>query len=198
MAPSSKSYRAARGPTRLVLRALYRLDVVGAERVPRRGPLVVVANHESVLDPFVLAAALPRQLRFLAKAELWRCPPVAFAMDALGGIRVERGRGDVGALAAARAALDGGEAVAVFPQGRVRSTAPWLRGAARLALATGAPILPVRLLGTAAALSRGHLGLPRLRVAVGAPIEVEPAATTTVAAARALTERVRRAVEALG
>jgi 1-acyl-sn-glycerol-3-phosphate acyltransferase len=196
MPRSSASYRAVRRLARTLLRAIYRLEVVGDDRVPRDGPLVVVANHESLLDPFVLGSAMPRELRFLAKSELWRYWPVARAMDALGGIPVERGRGDLTALGATRAAVESGAAVAIFPQGRVRSAGPWLRGAARLALTTGAPVLPVRLQGTAEALSRGHVGLPRVRVFVGEPIEVQPAATT-VAAARDLTERFRRAVELL-
>jgi 1-acyl-sn-glycerol-3-phosphate acyltransferase len=196
MSSSSSPYGAVRGVARTVLRTLYRLHVEGDQHVPALGPLLVVANHESVLDAFVLGAALPRQLRFLAKAELWRYAPVGRAMDALGAIPVARGRGDVAALDAARAALESGAAVAIFPQGRVRSTRPWLRGAARLALTTGTPLLPVRLLGTADALSRGRVGLPRLRVVVGAPIQVERA-RTTVASTRELTEQVRAAVEGL-
>ncbi len=178
------------------MRLLYRLQVEGAERLPPRGSLIVVANHESVLDAVVLGAALERELRFLTKAELWRIPLLGRVLDALGGIAVERGRGDLAALARARDALEAGEAVALFPQGFVRTEGPWQRGAARLALATGAPLVPVRLVGTAHALARGRIGLPRLRVVVGAPIAVAPG-PATVAAARELTERVRAAVDAL-
>src|SRR5262245_30756253 len=129
-------YETVRRAARPLLRALYRLEVRGAELVPA-GPLVVVANHESVLDPFVLGCALDRDLRFLAKAELWGHRPVAWAMERLHAIPVERGRGDRAALAAAGRALADGDAVAVFPQGVVRGSGSWQRGAARLALATG-------------------------------------------------------------
>ena len=152
-----------------------------------RGPAVLIANHESVLDPLVLGCAIERDLRFLAKAELWRYRPVGWAMDALRGIRVDRGRGDRDALAEARRALEAGEAVAIFPQGAVRAGGPWHRGAAKLALATGAPIVPVRLVGTARALSRGRVGFPRLVVIVGEPIRVDPG-PVTIAAAKRLTE----------
>jgi 1-acyl-sn-glycerol-3-phosphate acyltransferase len=192
----SPSYRTLRRLCRPLLRAVYRLQVTGAERLPASGPLVVVANHESVLDPFVLGCALDRELRFLAKAELWRSRPVAWAMDGLGALRVERGSGDREALAEARRALEAGDAVAVFPQGVVRSSGPWHRGAAKLALSTGAPVVPVLLVGTARALSRRRLGFPRLRVVVGEPIVVAPE-RPTIAAARSLTERLRAAVEAL-
>jgi 1-acyl-sn-glycerol-3-phosphate acyltransferase len=181
---------------RPLLRVLYRLEVAGGERVPATGPTIVVANHESLLDPVVLGCAIERELRFLAKSELWRLRPVAWLMDGLGGIRVERGRGDRAALDEARRALEAGEALAIFPQGAVRVPGPWQRGAARLALATGAPVVPVRLVGTARALSRGRVGCPRIRVLVGEPIVVEPQ-TATIARAKQLTERLRVAVETL-
>ena len=117
-----------------MVQALYRLEVRGAEHVPLAGPLVVAANHESVLDPFVLGAAMPRPLRFLTKAELWRYPLVGALLEAGGAIPLRRGASDVAAIGAAVAALEAGEAVAIFPQGRVRFEGPWLRGAARMAL----------------------------------------------------------------
>jgi len=197
MSPPAFRYATGRRVCRPLLRAVYRLEVRGAARVPAAGPLVVVANHESVLDPFVLGCALERELRFMAKAELWRHRYVAWAMDRLGAIRVERGRGDRAALEEAERALAAGEAVAIFPQGGVRNGEVWLRGAAKLALVTGAPVVPVRLVGTARALSRGRIGLPKLVVLVGEQIAVERS-QATVAAARELTELLRSAVEALG
>ena len=155
-----------------VVRAMNRLDVVGADRLPATGPVVVASNHDSVLDGIVLGAAISRELRFLAKAELWRSRLLAWALDALGAIRIERGCGDHLALARVRQALETGQAVAIFPQGAVRGDRAWHRGAARMALATGAPLVPVRLVGTARALSLGRIGFPRLRVIVGEPIEV--------------------------
>jgi 1-acyl-sn-glycerol-3-phosphate acyltransferase len=189
-------YRSVRALARPLVRVLYRLEVRDARRVPAAGPVIVVANHESVLDPIVLGCAIERELHFLAMAELWRYRHVGRALSLLGGIRIERGRGDRDALSQARAALEAGRAVAVFPQGIVRSTGGWHRGAAKLALATGSPIVPVRLIGTARALSRGRVGLPRLVIVVGEPIPVE-AGRSTVAAARSLTDRLRGAVEQL-
>src|SRR5512138_868611 len=79
--------------------AVYRLEVVGADRLPISGPAVVAPNHDSVLDGIVLGAALSRELRFLAKAELWRSRLLAWMLDGLEAIRIERGRGDHLALA---------------------------------------------------------------------------------------------------
>ena len=179
-----------------LVRAMYRLEVVGADRLPVTGPVVIAPNHDSVLDGIVLGAAISRELRFLAKAELWRSRLLAWVLDGLGAIRIERGHGDQLALARVRQALDAGQAVAIFPQGAVRGDRVWHRGAARMALVTGAPLVPVRLVGTARALSRGRIGFPRLRVIVGEPIEVARAPEDPVAATK-LTERLRVAVESL-
>lgn len=188
-------YRAVWLFVRALARVLYRLEVRGA--VPATGPFVLVANHEAGLDAVVLPLATPRPVRFLAKEELWRRRPVAWLMDALGGIPVSRGRGDVEALRRACSLLEAGEPVGVFPQGTVRGDRPWRRGAAKLALATGAPLVPVLLVNTREAFSRGRIGFPKVRILIGEPIAVERA-KPAVAAARELIERLREAVEALG
>lgn len=180
-----------------LMRGIYRVDVRGAVHVPLGGPVVVAANHESLLDPFLLAAAIPRPIRFLAKAELWGVPLLHYVLDELEAIPVERGRSDVGAVASAVAALEAGAIVGIFPQGGVRREGPWLRGAARIALAAGAPLLPVRLLGTRTALGPGTIGFPPLAVLIGEPLEVTRA-VPTIEHARAVTAQLQAAVEALG
>lgn len=185
-------YEGIRAPVRAVFRLLYRVEIVG--RVPR-APCVVVANHESVLDPPLLALAAEQPLRFLAKEELWRWRPAAWLMDALGGIRVARGRGDRAVLARAVALLDSGESVAIFPEGTVHGGV-WSRGAARIALEAGVPLVPVRIVGSGRAISGRRLGLPRIRVVVGEPIDVARA-RPTVAAARELTDQVAARVGSL-
>ena len=159
-----------------------------------RGPVIVAANHESLLDPPLLALTARQPLHFLAKVELWRYPPGAWLMDALGGIPITRDRRDLLSVGRAAELLRAGESVALFPEGTVRG-GPWTRGAARLALATGAPLVPVRIVGTRRALSRGRIGFPRIRLVVCEPIEVERA-QPTVAAARELTARLQAAVDA--
>jgi 1-acyl-sn-glycerol-3-phosphate acyltransferase len=182
-----------------VLRLAWRLEVHGADRIPR-GPVIVVANHDSLADPFVLGAALDRPLRFLAKQELWSNRVVGRVLDALGGIPVERATGDVAAVAVAGRALAAGAAVAIFPQGTVLgpSDRPWQRGAARLALTSGAPLVPVAIVGASEGLRPGTR-LPRLtrvRIVVGEPIVVDPV-QPTIPLTRELTARLRTAVEGL-
>ena len=192
-------YRVVRVLLGPVIRAVWPLRVDGAANVPR-GAAIVVANHDSLSDPFFLGTAIDRPLRFLAKRELWRNPLVGRMMDGLGGIAVERSRGDVGAVAAVARALEQGAAVAIFPQGTVLGPAerPWQRGAARLALATGAPLVPVAIVGAADVLRPGtwRPRRARVRVTIGRPIVVERA-DPTIPATRELTARLRDAVRAL-
>lgn len=193
-------YRTVRRIVRPLLRLAWRLRVDGAERLPS-GPAIVVANHESLADPFVLGSALDRPLRYLSKQELWSNRLVGRLMDALGGIPIARARGDLAAVGAAARALEAGDVVAIFPQGTTLGPPdrPWHRGAARLALTTGVPLVPVAIVGAADGLRPGTR-LPRLarvRVVVGEPIAVERT-QPTIPATRELTERVRSAIAALG
>ena len=191
------SYEAYRRSLTPVLRALYRIEVRGQENVPTTGPLVVAGNHDSILDPLVLAAVIPRSMRYLGKSELWRIPVLRWWLGTVEAIPVQRGRSDTVAIASAVAALEAGEVVGIFPEGGVGRAGPWLRGAARMALATGAPILPVRLLDTRKALGRGSIAFPPLAALIGEPIAVERTAPTAELA-RTLTDRLQAAVEALG
>ena len=113
-----------------------RMKVEGADDVPRHGSLLVVPNHDSQWDPPLVAAALRRRrpLRFLARANLWEIPGLGPILSAIGQIPIERGRGDRGALDQAVELLRAGEAVCVFPEGklsngerlRARSGVGWL------------------------------------------------------------------------
>jgi 1-acyl-sn-glycerol-3-phosphate acyltransferase len=185
---------------RRLLRTIYRIEVAGGERIPERGPVILVSNHESIVDPFVLGVATPRPIRYMAKSELFRNRPLAWAMEAFGAFPIVRGGGDSGAMDRARELLDEDQVLGMFPQG---TSKPWLRrgwhrGAARLALDTGAPIVPVCMVNTEKILRPGKLkmGLPRVRIIVGEPIRVEPG-RPTIKAAKALTERVESTITEL-
>ncbi len=178
---------------RRVLTRLYRAEVRGVENVPPVGPCILVANHESLIDPWILCLATPRRVRFMAKAELWRYPGIRWAMEAYGTFPVERGNGDTGAMRRAGELLAAGEMLGMFPRGTSKPTGNrvWHRGTARLALAHGAPLVPIRLVATRQLLPRRPI-----RVLVGKPIEVTQQ-HPTIATARELTARVEAAVEAL-
>ena len=175
----------------MLARLLYRVEIAGT--VPP-GPVIVAANHESMLDPPLLALTARQPLHFLAKVELWRYRPGAWLMDSLGGIPIRRDRRDLLSVGRAEELLRAGESVAIFPQGTVRGGV-WTRGAARLALATGTPLVPVRIVGTRRALSKGRVRLAKVRLVVCEPIRVEQA-KPTVAAARELTAELEQRVGA--
>ena len=173
-----------------LMRRLYRIEVIGGEHIPPEGGCILAANHESVVDPFILGVATKRAIRYMSKAELFRNRAVAATLRSLGAFPVERGGGDRAAFSEAAELLRRGEVLGIFPQGTSKQQLErrWHRGAARLALVTGAPIVPVRMTGT-----RGLPLRTRVRIIVGPPIAVEQA-RPSVAAAKALTEQVEQAV----
>ncbi|MBN1529394.1 MAG: 1-acyl-sn-glycerol-3-phosphate acyltransferase [Thermoleophilaceae bacterium] len=156
------------------LRIWFRLRVSGAEHVPAEGAAIVVANHKSFLDTFFLAIGTRRHLRYMAKAELFR-GPAGWLLPRLGAFPVRRGQADSDAMETAAAILGHGGLVAIFPEG-TRVDEPDALGAPRhgaghLALATGAPIVPAAVSGTAH-LWLGPLPKPRrVRVTFLEPVE---------------------------
>ncbi|MGN9778926.1 lysophospholipid acyltransferase family protein [Micromonospora sp. H33] len=209
-------WRAAQLLARLVVGLLARLEVTGS--VPaylRRGPLILAANHISPFDPVVMAAACRAvgvSPRIMATGGLFRAPVVGPAMRHAGHIRVERGTSGVHrALDDAAAAVAGGSAILVYPEGRI-GLDPGLwpergkTGAARLALACGAPVVPVAQWGSHEVLpyrapkgllkgvARAMVRRPVVRVHFGEPIDLGDLAHGTPGAARRGTDRIIDAI----
>jgi 1-acyl-sn-glycerol-3-phosphate acyltransferase len=135
----------------------WRLRVEGTW--PAGGPFVVVANHQSILDILLLSRA-PREMKWIAKEELFRIPWVGWMLRMSGDIPIRRGDAESGgeALARARAYLARGMSVMLFPEGTRSKTGrllPFKSGAFRLAAETGVPVLPVALHGTARGMPKG-------------------------------------------
>jgi len=165
-----------------------RFDITGVSRIPRTGPAIVVANHRSYFDTVAIGMTLMRTgrpVRFLGKKEVFDAPVVGTVATALGGIRVDRGSGHGSSLREAERALAAGEIVALMPQGTIpRGQAffdPVLKGrsgAARLAAASGAPVVPIGLWGTERVWPRSSRlpnltqvqAPPTVRVRVGRPV----------------------------
>ncbi len=160
---------------RSLARLYFRIEVVGAERVPLESPLVVASNHLSVLDPPLIGCVCPRELRYLAKAELFRYGLFTKLIRRLGAFPVERGTADVGAIKTALELLKGGHAVLIFIEGTRgdgRYLLPPNAGATLLARQSGAPVLPTAIIGTERAWRKGAR-FPRpakVKVAFGEPI----------------------------
>jgi glycerol-3-phosphate dehydrogenase (NAD(P)+) len=131
----------------------FRLSRIGREHGKVKGPLIVAANHRSFLDPFVIGASLPlrRPLHYVAKVELFEKRWQGWILNRLGAYPVRRGQSDEQTLDTSREVLERSGAVCIFPEGtrhRTGSLARPKRGFGRLALETGAAVLPVAVHGT--------------------------------------------------
>jgi 1-acyl-sn-glycerol-3-phosphate acyltransferase len=163
-----------------LMRLLFRVEGRGTEHVPAEGPVLIVANHSSVLDPPLVGGMCPRELTFLAKAELFRIPGFGGLIRRLGARPLRREGADPSALRTARRVLAEGKALLVFPEGtrgeegRLREAKP---GAALLAVQSGAAVVPVYVSGSGRAWPRGRR-LPRpakVVVTFGAPLRFQQA-----------------------
>lgn len=185
-------YTLARAVVVPFLRLYFRLERIGAEHLPHSGPLILAANHRSFLDPFVIGALARRPVYYVAKRELFERRWQAWLLNALGAFPVDRGAGDAEALATARAILARGDCVVIFPEGtRVRSgpLGPAHRGVGRLALETGARIVPIALIGTED-VRRGWRVRPRkVRIRCGAPLLFPTVERPSPTLAASITER---------
>lgn len=197
-------YRAGWMLVRGVARWVWRLEVVGAERVPLQGAAIIAPNHLSVLDPPLIGCACPRELRYLAKAELFRNRAVGWFLRRLGGFPVERGTADVSAIRTALNFLKDGRAVIIFIEGtRGDGTRllPPTPGVTLLARQSGAAVVPTAIVGTDKAWRKGTK-LPRrapIKVAFGQPFTYREAFGDRAdrAARDAFSELVMEQIEAL-
>jgi 1-acyl-sn-glycerol-3-phosphate acyltransferase len=194
--------RGARTWARIILGVtLVRLRVEGGERVPRDGPVVFMANHESWLDIPVLLAAIPVQVRFLAKKSLFGVPFLGWAMIAMGFIPVDRQnrREAVKSFEEAAQRIRTGRSVLIFPEEtrtRDGKLLPFQRGGFLIAIKAGIPIVPVGLDGPRRCLARDSylLRAGPITVRFGEPI---PTAGLGVTAKDVLITQVRDSVETL-
>jgi 1-acyl-sn-glycerol-3-phosphate acyltransferase len=168
-------YQFARAIVLSVFRVVFRVRVVGKDRVPTTGAYIVAPSHRSILDIPFAAFITPRTVRFLAKDDLFEHPIGARFFDALGAVKVERGTADRAALRALEDALSSGAPVAIFPEG-TRGSGPEIHelfaGAAFLAIKLGVPIVPVGIGGSEHILPKGKVfpRIHRVAVSVGEPI----------------------------
>ena len=169
-------YLAIAGLSWPILRGVYRLKDTGVENLPREGGYVLSANHTSSFDPWPLGIPVfPRRyLRFMAKSELF-WPPLGWLVEGGGGFKVRRGERDTEAIDTAERLVREGYVVVMFPEGtrrtkglRKKHVARAHTGAARIALAAGAPLVPAAISGTGQLLR-----LARLHVAYGPPLDID-------------------------
>ena len=149
-------YRVVRAILVVLLRAFFRWEFIGLEKIPREGPVIVAANHISYFDPLCHALAIDtagRTMRFFAKSELWKNKFLKFVLTNANQIPVERGTGETGPIEKAEEALARGELVIIYPEATISRNEDLTpmqgkTGVARVALATGAPVVPIAVWGS--------------------------------------------------
>jgi 1-acyl-sn-glycerol-3-phosphate acyltransferase len=161
---------------------LFRIRYRGREHIPPEGGLILASNHISVLDPVIIAMSVTttgRAVRFLAAAEFFRKPFIGWGLRRIRQIPIRRGASDRRALEQAAGVIRRGALAGIFPEGTLSpdgAPLPGKRGAARIALASGVPILPCGIWGTRARWPRGGIRWtrplrPKVVVAFGPLLE---------------------------
>jgi 1-acyl-sn-glycerol-3-phosphate acyltransferase len=184
---------------RLFFRLYGRWKIFGKEHIPRTGPVLFAANHASYLDPPLGWAAAYRQRKMwgMARDDLWKNRIIAYLLDSIGVIPLRRRSADRAALRQAIEILNAGETVGIFPEGTRTPDGkllPAQPGIALLVQRTGAPVLPVAILGTYEMLPRNQKKLKRARLAV---IFGEPLHFTAEASREEITTKTMEAIAGL-
>lgn len=186
-------YRLARMVLVPFFRIYFRLRRTGQEHIPMQGPVIFAGNHRSFLDPFIIGSCIKRPVYYVAKQELFMRSWQAWILNALGAFPVNRGNADGQMLDTARAILDRGDAVLIFPEGsRIRpgSLGRPKRGVGRLALETGAPVVPVAIIGTEAVRRGVRIRPHKVRLRFGRSLTFPRVPAASPALAQAVTERI--------
>ncbi|HEX6027153.1 MAG TPA: 1-acyl-sn-glycerol-3-phosphate acyltransferase [Solirubrobacter sp.] len=171
----------------------WRLSRIGREHVPAEGPVLFVCNHRSFIDPFIIGLCSRRPVYYVAKEEIFKIPFVGWLVSALGAFPVRRGAGDADMIETAKAILDRGDPVLIFPEGtrtRPGALGKPKRGVGRLALETGATVVPVAMIGTEAIRKGWRIRPHKIRVRIGAPLTFPRVETATAQLAAAVTDRI--------
>src|ERR687895_2329996 len=163
-------------PVRWVLKACilvyFRLRRLGREHVPD-GAVILAANHRSFLDPFAIGCCINRPIYFVAKQELFRNPILGWFLNCMGAFPVRRGESDEESMETALQLLARGDAVVIFPEGtriRAGSLGRPKRGVGRLALQSGAPVVPVAITGSERARTGWLIRPVKVHVRCGPPL----------------------------
>ena len=193
-------YWAARATIPPVARVYFRMRRHGHRHIPHRGAVIIASNHRSLLDPFIVSACVHRPVYYLAKRELFADRLRGWLFNGLGAFPVRRGESDDAAMTTARMLLARGEALLIFVEGtrtrRAELGEPH-RGVGRLALMTGAPVVPTVLCGTDRARRRWRVRPVKIRTWCSDPIRFERVDTVTGDAAREATAAIWQQVDEL-
>lgn len=174
-------------------RRLFRMSIAGREHFPLHGAVLLASNHRSNLDPFFLGVSAPRQIHFMAKAELWKVGILGRAIDALGAFPVNRGEADRAAVKRAFEFLEAGAVVGLFPEGhrqRDGGLGTINPGVSLFSLREGVVTIPAVIQGSERILRGKRLRLPRVSVTFGPPLELPAEKLSRAEKAQIVSERL--------
>jgi 1-acyl-sn-glycerol-3-phosphate acyltransferase len=193
-------YDGVRIATALLAWTAFRARSSGAERVPETGPVILAPNHFSFMDHFFLGIALRRKIRFMAKSQLFK-PPMQWVFTHGGVFPVRRGLADDAAFVTANTVLARGGCVAMYAEGgRSRSgelSSRPRRGIGRLALESGAPVVPVAIHGSSHVRNWKRGQFPRVHVRYGEPTAWTQVSDPTRAQQQAVADAIFAEVRSL-
>jgi len=184
---------------------LWRVRAIGVENVPKEGPLVLAPNHFSQMDHFFAGVYLRRKIRFMAKSQLFGPPVLTYIYKHGGVFPIRRGHHDEEAFETVHELLRQGEMLLVYAEGgrsRSQRLGEPKPGVGRIALESGAPIVPVAIHGSERARQWTKLHFPRVTIQFGEPVtypvEAEPSRERQLEVATQVFGRVRELYEGLG
>lgn len=170
----------------------FRTRRIGREHIPA-GKVILAANHRSFLDPFIIGICVRRPIYFVAKREIFERRLTGWLLNCLGAFPVRRGESDEESVATALALLERGEAVVIFPEGTRHRSGPLKepkRGVGRLALESGAPVVPIAIVGTERARRGWRIRPVRVTVRCGRPLTYPQVEAPSAHLAREVTARI--------
>ncbi len=144
----SRFYKTLRAIFRPIAKIIFNIKCVGIENVPKDGAFMLCCNHTSMLDILLLIAFCPRQISFMAKAELFKIPVLSSIFKKMGAFPVNRGNRDISSIRHSMRIIKNGGVLGIFPEGKRYRTGPMREvktGCALIAAKTGADVLPVSI-----------------------------------------------------
>ena len=193
-------YEAVRSLTSLYSWSFFRSRVISSEKVPPSGPVILAPNHFSFMDHFFVATSIRRKVRFMAKSQLFK-PPAQWVYTHGGVFPVRRGARDEEAMETAHSILGRGGCLAMYCEGgrsRDGKLADEAKpGIGRLALETGATVVPIAIHGSSKVRNWKRLEFPKVTIQYGDPFRFETVATPTREQAKATANEIFDAIKVL-
>ena len=159
----------------IIFKLIFRLKIIGSENIPKTGPFVIVANHSSLLDGFVLVSSVKPKITFMSAAYLFKMPFVGNILRGVGAIPVQGKGSDIKLIKKAMKVLQAGGVLGIFPEGKIVNEKDGFSakaGAAYLAIKADVPIIPMAIKGANKVLPLGAKfpKLKKIEVKIGKPI----------------------------